>query len=117
MISAFSGFLSSFLSPATKLIHASQSLQEMRTDMERIEDIMEYPVDVECGPEDVGDDVEFDKLSGRIELKNVTFGYSRLAPAAYQGLLNDIGARAARGVCRRFRLRQVDVIQVDIGTI
>lgn len=80
MISAFSGFLSSFLSPATKLIHASQSLQEMRTDMERIEDIMEYPVDVECGPEDVGDDVEFDKLSGRIELKNVTFGYSRLAP-------------------------------------
>ena len=48
--------------------------------MERIEDIMEYPVDVECGPEDVGDDVEFDKLSGRIELKNVTFGYSRLAP-------------------------------------
>ncbi len=80
MISAFSGFLSSFLSPATKLIHASQSLQEMRTDMERIEDIMEYPVDVECGPEDVGDDVEFDKLSGCIELKNVTFGYSRLAP-------------------------------------
>ena len=80
MISAFSGFLSSFLAPATKLIHASQSLQEMRTDMERIEDIMEYPVDVECGPEDVGDDVEFDKLSGRIELKNVTFGYSRLAP-------------------------------------
>ncbi len=79
MISAFSGFLNSFLSPASKLIHASQALQEMRTDMERIEDIMEYPVDVECEANDADSDEEFDKLSGRIELRNVTFGYSRLA--------------------------------------
>ncbi len=78
MITAFSGFLSSFLSPATQFIAASQSLQEMRTDMERIEDILEYPTDIEYSSEPLKEDVEYDKLSGKIELKHVTFGYSRL---------------------------------------
>lgn len=78
MIMSFQGFLGSFISPATLLISAGQSLQEMRTEMERIEDVMRYPTDV---PEDepVSDNCEYDKLSGNIEMKNVTFGYSRLA--------------------------------------
>lgn len=78
MIMAFQGFLGSFISPATLLISAGQSLQKMRTEMERIEDVMRYPTDV---PEDepVSDNCEYDKLSGNIEMKNVTFGYSRLA--------------------------------------
>lgn len=78
LIMAFQGFLGSFISPATSLISAGQSLQEMRTEMERIEDVMRYPTDV---PEDepVSDNCEYDKLSGNIEMKNVTFGYSRLA--------------------------------------
>ena len=46
MIMAFQGFLSSFVSPAMSLISAGQSLQEMRTDMERIENVMKYPADV-----------------------------------------------------------------------
>ena len=76
---AFQGFLSSFLSPATTLISAGQTLQEMRTDMERIEDVMRYPDD-DIFAEDGGDEsTEYGKLSGSIELKNVTFGYSRLA--------------------------------------
>ena len=79
MISAFSGFLGSFLSPAMQFVSASQGLQEMRTSMERIEDVMEYPAVIPYSSEPLKDDEEFDKLSGRIELKNVTFGYSRLA--------------------------------------
>lgn len=77
MIMAFQGFLESFLSPAEKLISAGQTLQEMRTEMERVEDVIEYPADVEFA--DAQEDVEYDKLSGCVELKNVTFGYSRLA--------------------------------------
>lgn len=77
MIMAFQGFLESFLSPAEKLISAGQTLQEMRTEMERVEDVMEYPTDVEFS--DMQEDAEYDKLSGCVELKNVTFGYSRLA--------------------------------------
>ena len=79
MITAFSGFLASLLSPAAQVIGASQTLQEMRTDMERIEDVMEYPTDVEYTGEEPPESKAFDKLSGKIELRHVTFGYSRLA--------------------------------------
>ena len=79
MLMAFQGFLSAFVAPAMTLISAGQTLQEMRTDMERIEDVMKYPTDA-AFEESVGDDdAEYDKLSGSIELRNVTFGYSRLA--------------------------------------
>lgn len=76
MITAFSGFLNSFLSPAMQIVHATQTFQELRTDMERIEDVMAYPADVHY---DVAPTEEnYSKLRGRIELRNVTFGYSRL---------------------------------------
>lgn len=79
MIMAFQGFLSSFVLPAMTLISAGQSLQEMRTDMERIEDVMKYPSDPVFKNNVEAEEGEYDKLSGNIELKNVTFGYSRLA--------------------------------------
>lgn len=79
MILAFQGFMTSFSAPAQNLMNAGQTIQEMRTNMERVEDIMKYPTDVEYGSEDISDDVSYDKLAGNVELKNVTFGYSRLA--------------------------------------
>lgn len=79
MIMAFQGFLLSFSAPAQTLISAGQTLLEMRTRMERVEDVMEYPLDVEFADEEAGEDIEYGKLSGNVELKNVTFGYSRLA--------------------------------------
>ena len=81
MIMAFQGFLSSFSTPASSLISAGQSVMEMRTAMERIEDVMQYPSDVcyENQSEAVDETVSYAKLKGNIELRNVTFGYSRLA--------------------------------------
>ena len=79
MIMAFQGFLASFTAPAQTLISAGQTLQEMRTQMERVEDVMEYPTDVNCSRDGILEDAEYSKLSGNVELKNVTFGYSRLA--------------------------------------
>ena len=79
MVMAFQGFLGSFMAPAGQLISAGQTLQEMRAEMERIEDVMKYPTDVICEQAaDEGEDAEFDKLSGNVEMRNVTFGYSRL---------------------------------------
>lgn len=78
MIMAFQGFLSSFTAPAESIISADQTIQEMRTEMERVEDVMKYPVDVQ-NDAPVDENAEYDKLSGCIEMKNVTFGYSRLA--------------------------------------
>ena len=80
MVMAFQGFLGSFMTPAQTLISAGQKFQELRTEMERVEDIMKYPTDVEFNDDDIDEDADYDKLSGAVELKNVTFGYSRLAP-------------------------------------
>ena len=78
MIMAFQGFLASFTAPAQTLITSGQVLQEMRTEMERVEDVMEYPIDVGCQDVAVKDGGEYDKLSGLVEMKGVSFGYSRL---------------------------------------
>jgi ABC-type bacteriocin/lantibiotic exporter with double-glycine peptidase domain len=81
MIMAFQGFLSSFYAPASKIISAGQSITEMRTSMERIEDVMNYPADVCYESENLlSDDDDFEKLKGNIELRNVSFGYSPLSP-------------------------------------
>ncbi len=77
MIMAFQGVLSSFSAPAMTLVSAGQTLQEMRTQMERVEDVMLYRED-ECYATAVAEE-NLQKLKGAIELKNVTFGYSRLS--------------------------------------
>ena len=83
MIMAFQGLLNSFMSPVFSLIGSSQRMQEMRTDMERIEDVMEYPDDVMLSsltePEpDGAQEKEYAKLRGSLSMRHVTFGYSRL---------------------------------------
>lgn len=78
MIMAFQGFMMSFTSPASQLIGASQTIQEMRSSMERIEDVMEYPDDPVFASGKT--DTEYKKLGGTLSMRNVTFGYSKLAP-------------------------------------
>lgn len=94
MIMAFQGFLSSFTSPATMIITAGQSIIEMRTSMERIEDVMKYPSDVCYESENLlSDDEDFEKLKGNIELRNVSFGYSPLE----KPLISDFSASIKPG--------------------
>ncbi len=76
MVMAFQSFLSSFMSPANSLISAGQSLQEMITQMERVDDVMSYKEDPAFSPREKKTD--YQKLSGNVEMKNITFGYSRL---------------------------------------
>ena len=79
-IMTFQGFLSSFMNPAMMLINAGQTIQEMRTEMERIDDVMEYPDDQVFSDKPVTEEEDYSKLGGSLELKNVSFGYSRLEP-------------------------------------
>lgn len=97
MIMAFQGFLGSFTAPATTFISAGQTLQELRTDMERIEDVMEYPADENSALRQPTGEVSYKKLKGRVEMKNVTFGYSRLADPLISGfdLKLEPGSRVA----------------------
>ena len=79
MILSFQGFLSAFMSPAMLLISAGQSIQEMRTEMERVEDVMEYPDDPSFSDAPLSETADYSKLSGEVELRHVTFGYAPLA--------------------------------------
>lgn len=77
-------YLTLLMNPAQTLIRASQKIQVMRSDMERVEDVMDYPDDP-CYRDELEEEVaDFDKLSGRIELNNITFGYSKLAEPLFR---------------------------------
>ncbi|MBQ6585272.1 MAG: ATP-binding cassette domain-containing protein, partial [Coriobacteriales bacterium] len=84
MLLAFTGFLSSFMTPVNQIVGLGQTVQEMETQMERIEDIMNYEVDVSEVCEDpaevAGLEEEFgcEKLRGQVDLEGVSFGYSPL---------------------------------------
>ena len=78
LILTFQGYLLAFTDPATSLIEVGQTIQEMRTDMERVEDVMQYPDDPVFHAPKVKKGESYAKLTGNIEMRNVTFGYSKL---------------------------------------
>ena len=78
MIFTFQGILSAFMGPATTLVSASQTIQEMRTEMERVEDVLEYPDDPALSFGAGKETEDYAKLKGEVELRHVSFGYSRL---------------------------------------
>jgi NHLM bacteriocin system ABC transporter peptidase/ATP-binding protein len=75
---AFQGFLSAFLAPLTKIINTRLQMQQMKVSMERVQDVLSYKTDVEYG--EFSMDESFFKLSGAVEIKNLTFGYNKLSP-------------------------------------
>ncbi|MBQ9333859.1 MAG: NHLP family bacteriocin export ABC transporter peptidase/permease/ATPase subunit [Lachnospiraceae bacterium] len=77
MIMAFQGFMVSFLGPANSVIAVGQEIQEMRTGMERIQDVMEYHDDPVFS--DIPEADSYAKLSGNISIRNISFGYCDLA--------------------------------------
>ncbi len=76
MVLAFQGFMASFLAPAGQIISVGQQIQEMTTEMERIQDVMEYKDDEAFAEKP--EPSSYAKLSGNLTMKNVSFGYSRL---------------------------------------
>ena len=93
MILSFQGFLSAFMSPAMLLISAGQSIQEMRTEMERVEDVTSYPDDPVFSDAPLTEEQDYSKLSGEVELRHVTFGYSPLS----QPLIRDFSLHVKPG--------------------
>jgi NHLM bacteriocin system ABC transporter peptidase/ATP-binding protein len=80
---AFQSFMTLFLTPVGSLVNSIQVFQDMSGNMERVEDVMNYKPDVEISHEII--EGEYEKLSGKVELKDISFGYSSLAPALIEG--------------------------------
>ena len=68
MVMGFQGYVSLLMNPAMTTVKAGQTLQEMRTQMERVEDVMQYPVDASYSDEPLSDEADYDKLYGKVEL-------------------------------------------------
>ena len=82
MLVAFTGLLSGFTAPVEQLARFTRQIQEMKSSMGQVQDIMEYEQD------EVYRETEqramTEKLSGEVELRAVSFGYSRLQPPLIQ---------------------------------
>lgn len=77
MLVAFTGLLSGFTAPVEQLVTFAQEIQKMKSSMGQLQDILQYAQD-EVYQENSEKIAMTEKLSGEIELRNVSFGYSRL---------------------------------------
>ncbi len=79
MLVAYQTLAASFVMPLNKLVLFGSSLQELEADMNRLDDVLEYPQDKSYTREiDESLVPRVLKLSGEVELRNVTFGYNPL---------------------------------------
>jgi NHLM bacteriocin system ABC transporter peptidase/ATP-binding protein len=84
---AFQSLTVSFITPVSGLVDLGSRLQEAQGDMNRLDDVLQNPVDRRFqqpqAPEEPG--MNTPKLAGHIEFREVTFGYSRLDPPLISG--------------------------------
>jgi NHLM bacteriocin system ABC transporter peptidase/ATP-binding protein len=82
MLVALLALMGSFLLPVGNLMNLGSDLQKLHGELGRLEDVLEYPtheLPARADSPPTFPEQAF-KLSGRLELKDVTFGYSALEP-------------------------------------
>lgn len=84
MLIAFQSLMTSFLTPVNSLVNFGSTLQELEGDLNRLDDVLQNAIDPELDSHNLHtstakplQDISSCELKGYIELKNVTFGYSR----------------------------------------
>jgi NHLM bacteriocin system ABC transporter peptidase/ATP-binding protein len=85
---AFQLLMAAFIAPINRLVSLGGRLQTAEGDMNRLDDVLRYRVEPAAGTA-LGSTVAAEepvKLSGRLELRDVSFGYSRLDPPLIEGL-------------------------------
>jgi len=79
---AFQTLMSNFVSPINRMVTLGSTLQEVEGDINRLEDVLAYPVqsDLDESAEKAksAEDELYVKLNGTLQIKNLTFGYSRM---------------------------------------
>jgi NHLM bacteriocin system ABC transporter peptidase/ATP-binding protein len=80
MLVAFQSLMASFIRPINEIVNLGGVLQEVQGDMNRLDDVLSYPEDEVLARSNavIAPKGLPARLAGYLELKNVTFGYSRL---------------------------------------
>lgn len=78
ILMALQGLLTTFLLPVNQLVNLGSTLQTLKIDVDRLNDVMKYPTDIvyRTHKNRASDIKEEGKLEGFLELKDVTFGYN-----------------------------------------
>ena len=96
---AFQSLMVSFLAPVSYLSTMATEAQSMAGNLARLDDVLRYDADAWslAGEEDVVSAFAGERLRGEVELRNVTFGYSVLAPPLIENFSLHLmpGARVA----------------------
>jgi ATP-binding cassette subfamily C protein len=82
---AFQSLTTSFLLPVISLVSLGQTLQVLEGDLNRLDDVLSNPVAPEPEPGD-GEARTRVRLQGRLEFRDVSFGYSPVVPPLIEGL-------------------------------
>lgn len=78
---AFQNLLSRFQEPFNNLLMLGGTLQTIEMQMQRLDDVRKYEIDrLNYSAENLAKDFPRERLSGELELKNISFGYSPLDP-------------------------------------
>jgi NHLM bacteriocin system ABC transporter peptidase/ATP-binding protein len=80
---AFQLLLSMFLFPVTRLVATGTKFQILAADLNRLDDVLRSPTELSGGPPQFPE-LGISKLSGSVEFKDVSFGYSRMEPPLIQ---------------------------------
>jgi len=81
MLIAFQSLMASFVDPVNSLVNLGQKFQQADGGLNRLDDVHRHPLDVMVKAEEDADGVQrADRLEGYLDLRNITFGYSRLEP-------------------------------------
>ena len=84
---AFQMLMAGFLAPLAQLIGLGQTVQRLRADLGRLDDVLEHPIDPSAPASEAPRlDEDLAPLDGRIEVDDLTFGYSRTEPPLLRGL-------------------------------
>ncbi len=77
---AFQALMATFLAPVNQLVNLGPKLQDAQGDMNRLDDVFNNPIDERYQLPEGEDGMQDRPVEGRLELRNITFGYSPLAP-------------------------------------
>ena len=80
MLVAFQSLMGSFMLPVNNLMNLGSTFQELRGDLNRVDDVLAYPTQPEPKTRSLQSEEgrRIVRLKGYVELRNVTFGYTPL---------------------------------------